>query len=489
MELINEFLKNTKVTRKQLESYTKHPIMEKKYPKRHMYVLLRKYAEDFFKAGTEPRFIGIVGLRGVGKTTLMWQIAEYIYNNITKNMYFFNVNTITAINSNIIKIMQDFQNHILKARFSEYNEPIVLLFDEVHDDPNWAKAMKILYDEARTAFILCTGSSALLINQTPDIARRIKTERLYPLSFTEFVTAKSFYANEERLLPEKGVSLELENALFYSQTIEEAKKRIEDIKPRISDYLSKVSKVFSKNGKEENHIYIYVDDYLKFYNIPYFILYKDKFRIYEEVQTLFTRIIHEDVGRLSDTEINAEQMLKLLIRIAGSDEINIDSISQNYGINKKEIENIISVLEKSEVLNVLNPYGGIDSKLTKNKKAFFMSPTLRMALLYSIYKMDIPEQFVDKIYEDIVVLYVRRRVQNGFLSYVTTSSEKTPDFVLETRDRPILLEVGKGKRTAKQIYRSEIKDYRYGILISKAFDDVYFSENTVKLPLSWFLLI
>ncbi|MDX2305143.1 MAG: AAA family ATPase [Microscillaceae bacterium] len=131
-----------------------------------------------------------------------------------------------------------------KKRFNELSEPITLLFDEVHDDDNWSKTLKILYDEARTAFILCTGSSALLLNQTADLARRIRIEKIYPFKFIEFVAAKTYMENKaEKVYPEKGLSSGLKEALFYSETSEEAFRKIKVFEDNVNIYFNKINSI------------------------------------------------------------------------------------------------------------------------------------------------------------------------------------------------------------------------------------------------------
>lgn len=176
-ENLRHYLAHTLVTTAAIESRLVHPITGLRYPPWLVYGRLEKYAQDFLRAGAEPRFIALAGLRGVGKTTLLWQIAHYLNSAQHQDIYFFNVNTLINLGLDVHQALEAFQTHILKQRFSERTAPITLLFDEVHDDAQWSKSLKILFDEARSAFILCTGSSALLLQQTADLARRMRMEK------------------------------------------------------------------------------------------------------------------------------------------------------------------------------------------------------------------------------------------------------------------------------------------------------------------------
>jgi len=483
-ESLKYYLENTIVTKSAIESRLTHPITKLRYPTRSVFVLLRKYANDFLETGSEPRFVSLAGLRGVGKTTLLWQTANHIYHNHHKDIYFFNVNTLKNLGVDLHIALEEFQKHILKKRFNELSEPVTLLFDEVHDDDNWSKTLKILYDEARTAFILCTGSSALLLNQTADLARRMRIEKIYPFKFIEFVAAKTCMENRGNMvLPEKDLSRELKEALFYSETSEEAFKKIKSVESIVNIYFNKIDSVKNLQLKE------LWQGYISYQNIPNFLFFKDKFTINDSILDLFKRVILEDIPKLKPTYTDFTKIERLILRLAGSDEINPEKLSNIIGVKQNEINELIDILAKAELLNVLLPYGSLDAKIAKNKKAFFMSPSLRRALLSTLYGQNLPTQFRSKLIEDIVVMYLRRVLTDGIISFVTGSNEEVkPDFVIETREIPILLEIGTSKTTIKQIKQSKV-NYRYGLLVSNGITSPNLKEDCIQIPLSWFLLL
>ncbi len=77
------FLGKTRLSKEEINERIRHPITRVKYPARTMFVLLKKYVEDFFHQGAEPHMLCLAGLRGTGKTTLLWHTAEHIYQHIT----------------------------------------------------------------------------------------------------------------------------------------------------------------------------------------------------------------------------------------------------------------------------------------------------------------------------------------------------------------------------------------------------------------------
>ena len=481
-EILKNYLENTVVTKPEIESNLTHPIAKLRYPPRLVYDNLQKYAADFFNAGYEPRFISLAGLRGVGKTTLLWQTANYIYQNHHTDIYFFNVNTLKKLGIDLYIALVEFQKHILKKRFYELSKPITLLFDEVHDDDSWSKTLKILYDEARYAFILCTGSSALLLNSTADLARRSSTKKTYPFNFTEFVSAKSFLENTKMITPEKDLSDTLKEAICYSETPLEAFAKIKSVENSVNMYFDKI------DSEINLQLHDILQDYISYYNIPNFLFFKDKLSINSGILDLINRVIYEDIPKLKPTFTDFTKIEQLILRLAGSDEINPEKLSGIIGIKHNDINELIDILAKAELLNVLLPYGGLDTKILKNKKAFFMSPSLRRALLSTLYGQNLPDQFRSKLMEDIIVMYLRRVLTDGVISYTTGSNEANPDFVIETREKPILLEMGTRKTTTRQIKLSNV-NYRYGVLISNGITSPNLTGDCIQIPLSWFLLL
>jgi predicted AAA+ superfamily ATPase len=444
---------------------------------------LKKYANDFLKSGSEPRFVSLAGLRGVGKTTLLWQTAHHIYLNHHKEIYFFNVNTLKNLGIDLHIALEEFQRHILKKRFIELSEPITLLFDEVHDDENWSRTLKILYDEARTAFILCTGSSALLLNQSADLARRMRIEKIYPFKFIEFVAAKTYMENNGRMVyPERGLSNGLKEALFYSETAEETFSKIILYKYNVNIYFNKVNLI---KGLQLKDLW---QGYISYQNIPNFLFFKDKYTINDSILDLFKRVILEDIPKLKPTFTDFTKIERLILRLAGSDEINPEKLAGIIGVRQNEINELIDILAKAELLNVLLPFGGLDTKIVKNKKAFFMSPSLRRALLSTLYGQNLPDQFKSKLIEDIIVMYLRRVLTDGIISFLSGNDEANPDFVIETRDKPIILEIGTNKTSLRQLTKTNVK-YRYGLLVSNGVAEPTLKDDFIQIPLNWFLLL
>jgi len=130
----------------------------------------------FEKIDFESKIIGILGQRGVGKTTLIKQIAQN-YQLPQSKMLYISADNITDSLSQIAK------------SFSAYGGKL-LIIDEIHKANDFASELKIIYDFLDIKVIF-SGSSALEIeNSKVDLSRRALFYELNALSFREFLAIK-----------------------------------------------------------------------------------------------------------------------------------------------------------------------------------------------------------------------------------------------------------------------------------------------------------
>jgi len=85
-------------------------------------------------------------------------------------------------------------------------------------------------------------------------------------------------------------------------------------------------------------------------------------------------------------------------------------------------------------------------------------------------------------------MYLKRVLIDSIISFSSGNNEANPDFVIETRDRPILLEIGSGKTSTRQLKQSNI-NYRYGLLVSNGITGASLKDDCILLPLRWFSLL
>ena len=487
-ENLKYYLRLTPVSPSVVQTALTHPGIDKKYPPRDLYPILQKYAHNFFSRGLEPRLISLAGLRGTGKTTLLWQMAAYLHRKLPQRVFFFNVNILHTLGFSLFDALEAFQQFILKKRFNALQKPIALLFDEVQDDPQWSKTLKILYDEAPYAFILCSGSSALLLNQTADLARRMQLEKVFPFKFTEFIRTKNLLAagTEKLHIPPQTAS-QLKEALFFSEHAQDAFQAIQEAQENVASYWQQIQEsAISTNRKKTKEKLIW--EYINYKNIPAFLPYYDEYNILKSLSGLTKRIVFEDLPKINPSCKHYFKAERLLFRLAGSEEINIVKLAGDLELKKKEVEEFISLLQQAELIIQLPSHGGLNSRISKNKKAFFMSPSLRRALLSQLFGKTLPQIYQSKLLEDLIVMYLRRLLDNSTLFFSATKKGPSPDFVIETHQKPLALKVSMGRKTARQV-QNDKTPYRYGIVVNASTNTPLLKNDTLFLPLHWFILM
>ena len=124
----------------------------------------------------ESRMIGIIGARGVGKTTMILQHIKQQLNN--KNALYVSADDMYFAENRLVDLADIFYK----------NAGGYLFIDEIHKYANWSRELKNIYDSYPTLKIIFTGSSVLdILKGSADLSRRALIYKLQGLSFREYL--------------------------------------------------------------------------------------------------------------------------------------------------------------------------------------------------------------------------------------------------------------------------------------------------------------
>lgn len=124
----------------------------------------------------QSRMIGLIGPRGVGKTTL---VLQYIKQNLNPaETLYVTAEDFYFVDNRITKLVDAFVKHGGKYLF----------IDEIHKYKDWAKELKLIYDYHKDLKVVFTGSSVLDIKKgASDLSRRAVIYNMQGLSFREYL--------------------------------------------------------------------------------------------------------------------------------------------------------------------------------------------------------------------------------------------------------------------------------------------------------------
>jgi predicted AAA+ superfamily ATPase len=132
----------------------------------------------FKEVNFENRLIGIIGARGVGKTTFLLQYLKESSLSFQEKLY---------VSVDILGV-----DSLFDVAFAFHKEGgKLLIFDEIHKYANFEKELKNIYDMLDLKVIF-SGSSALQLDHAKgDLSRRVMMYEMQGLSFREFLEIKN----------------------------------------------------------------------------------------------------------------------------------------------------------------------------------------------------------------------------------------------------------------------------------------------------------
>lgn len=451
-------------------------VNNKKKPRRDVFKIIEKYFNLFLSNNTSYRWIDLIGLRGTGKTTILQQLY---YSKKDLDAYFLILSVddiVNVLQSNIMEVIQNFEKMIKKSLW-ELDKPLFIFLDEVQYDKNWGVSLKVIYDKAfKNVFVFSTGSSALLLNTNADIARRVISTKIHPMSFSEFMEIKY------NIKVPKNISKKIEEAFFHSNTTKEIFEKLQEIESEIKQIYFKI-KPFS------------FDEYLNYSSLPYVLGLENKEVIFNTISRSVERIIMKDMGNDSGIDNKTLGLVEhILYAVANMDTVNFSNLSQKLGISRTTISDIFSRLEKTELLFRIYPKGSHFKQITnKPSKFLFASPVFRNMYYKKIGSTIDENNSKGKLLEDLIAMYISRIKEKYFPCSLTYDNEVNgADFIFSVGDKKIVIEVGANKNKNKQVVQTmkRIKS-NLGIVLSEQETELKFDEknNIVTVPLRYFILI
>lgn len=278
----------------------------------------------------QARLIGIVGPRGVGKSTMMLQhIAlsgtqgESLY--VSADNMFFSNHTLVQLAGDFVK---DGGKH--------------LYIDEVHKYEGWSREIKNIYDVHPALQVVFSGSSVLDIKKgEADLSRRALMYSMQGISFREYL---ELWHNI------KSNTYSLDDILAHKVSLPD----VEHPLPLFRQYL--------KDG---------------YY--PYAL--EGAFQ--QRTEQVITQTVESDIAQYAELKATTARKLKRMLGIIATlapYKPNADNLAKEIGVSKNNVPDYLVFLERAGMISLLHDDIKGLRELGKIEKVYVDNPNLMMLL-------------------------------------------------------------------------------------------------------------
>lgn len=465
--------------------------------------LLKKFhRRDFYKLceGLKgQKIISITGLRRVGKTTLIYQLINYLMNEESvspKRILFITLEhpLWKVLKVSLEDILEVYTNSILNSSLRELDpkERIYIFLDEVHYLSDWELYLKILYDKQTSLKFIISGSSSLhLLKQSSEsLVGRVQPQLIFPLKFLEYCRYKRYKMESEL------TKIDQFNFNFRKS-----------LKTSIKN--NHLNPIFSFIKSEENYLYSIksqlvssLNDYVLKGGFPEYL--NEEVRISrQQLITYIDLILFRDIPQIYPRR-NIEELQKVLFWSSRTSPhaTSYTNIAKTLEIKRDTVKEYLNILESVYLINRSELYSRSAAKrLRAPIKIFIQDPGIQAS--YDNYPIELHlyrPDLLGNIIEGIVANHLKRlkfNLEGGLKSDISYWSEnrREVDIVCDLFHQPLPVEVkyrnkiGERERKGLKAFLEKNKSAPFGIIVSKDSLDYLESERIVIIPLWIFLLL
>ena len=453
-----------------------------KFNQRDDFEELKTFIDEFIEGNNVNRYIVLPGLRGVGKTTILLQVYDYLMNQ--KNI---NPEQILYVSCEEINIIEDCDIYELikfylktfhNCSLQTLNKKLFLLIDESHFDKDWSVSGKLITDKSKNIFVIFTGSSAINLEYNAEAARRMIRYPITPLNYSQHLKLKYNYHSD--------ISNDLVDLLFNGN-VENAiikEKQVNHDLLNLKEY----------NSMDWNN-------YFKFGGFPS-VMHDTNYRnatkkLYYSIETVITKDLGTMNNLTANTQTNALRLIKFLAEKYPGD-ISQNALANKIKTSAGSVNTIMDLLEKTHLIFHIEPYSGANTRAKKSWQYYFATPSLMNAInikfgFSSINLTEYEGVLLETLVGSSLVNLKNSEQFFEFSIFYDTHKVKKQrvDFIIKKDfDEVIPIEVGHGNKSTNQI-KDAIRRYKspHGIIISDTTKTIKKVDNIIFVPIKTFSLM
>ena len=297
-------------------------------------VTYRRYIWDAINHN--DKLIGIVGARGVGKTTYILQYLESLTEVPLRKKLYISADSLEVVSSSLLEIAREFS--ALGG--------LVLAIDEIHKYKHFERELKQIYDMLDLKVIFSGSSAIELEHSKADLSRRAVLYRMNGFSYREFLEIKLGLALKSYRLEEV-----LNHHLEIAYGIKKQLKPLE-----------------------------YWQEYLAYGFYPFYFQEPDTYgkKLKETINTVIETDIPSIFTIKYENIINLKRLVKLICR-SEPFRLNIRELSAKIGTDRDTLYLYMNYLYRGKIFNILRSKSKGDNIFLKPDKIYLDNPNLNFA--------------------------------------------------------------------------------------------------------------
>lgn len=373
-------------------------------------IIKRSIQDEVNRSIKPPQIISLLGLRRVGKTTIL----EGIGNDLLKRgidakriLYFSFEEHLGKKDPEIIdSILRLYFDQFLHANIWDISDRTYIFLDEIQYIENWQDVLKRYYDKNKRLKFIISGSFSAAIKKggRESLAGRIFEIYIPPFSFKEFMTLDGFI-----------------------EDITSIKTR--DILDIDEDQCAQINKCSQLN---KSHIDYKYKEFLYKGQFPECVTMNDPVLINKYIKiSILKKILEEDAPKAFNVAKPGEfaEIFRILSRETGN-LFELNNFAREVGISKDTLKNYLYYLDHLFLLKELSNYTKkLRKKYRIHKKVYATSPCFTCNELNLLPSSPLFEKMLGSLVETAIFHLL---LSGNFTSYsFWRHVDKEIDFIIE----------------------------------------------------------
>lgn len=363
-------------------------------------------------------FIGVVGPRQSGKTTLLNIMQKHLREKLEVKEELMKIVTFED-RRQLIEFESDPLAYINSWMPENSGKKFYLMLDEFQYVESGGQKLKLIYDTIENIKIIITGSSSLEIkgNIGKYMVGRLLSFKLYPFNFGEFLRVKN-----ERL-----------ERIYRKQS------------NKIRDWMFDNSTSDFEDGYDtfHNEMVDLWEEFCIWGGYPAVVITERDGIRKKLLSEIYNNYILKDIKTLLElsTENNLYKLSQYLATQIGS-IIVYKNLSQKSGLNYRKLKKHINILKETFICNEVKPFfKNRQKELSKNPKIYFIDTGFRNNLMQNFNSLNLRSKAGALVENAVFIKLLRLNGNTEKINFWRKKAGAEVDFIMHIKDGILPIEV------------------------------------------------